>query len=134
MIHMPGIIREASSSEYCILMPVLRERARGDASSVTLPAPRKNMSKAERAANQRLTKRVLEDQMRQKMMALWRDVQEAERGTENGDVGALDKFIYSAGTMVENHRMAARMFNKNRVSLLASRCRRRGRSDLPRCS
>jgi len=56
--------------------------------------------------------------MRQKMVALWQEVLTAEQLLEEGDVGALDEFIHSAGTMIDNHRMAKQMFTRHRVSLI----------------
>lgn len=55
--------------------------------------------------------------MRQKMVALWQEVIAAEQALEEGDVDALDQFIHSAGTMIDNHRMARHMFTRHRVSL-----------------
>lgn len=55
--------------------------------------------------------------MRQKMVALWEDVNDAEASLELQEAGALDRFIYCAGTLVENHRLARRMFSKDRVRL-----------------
>jgi len=54
--------------------------------------------------------------MRQKMVALWQEVLDAERSLEEGDVDALEVFIHSAGTMIDNHRMAKHMFTRHRVS------------------
>lgn len=51
------------------------------------------------------------------MQILWSEVQAAEEGIEEGDLGALDRFIYAAGTMIENFRLAKSNFNKNRVSV-----------------
>jgi hypothetical protein len=79
------------------------------------PPPEKNLSKSEKAANRKLTKRVLEDQLRTKMNDLWREVQEAEAGIEAGDAGALDRFIGAAGVMIENFRLAKANFGKHRV-------------------
>lgn len=55
--------------------------------------------------------------MRGRMQGLWADVISAEEGIGNGEPGALDKFIYSAGTMIETFRLAKSNFGKNRVSL-----------------
>jgi general transcription factor 3C polypeptide 3 (transcription factor C subunit 4) len=55
--------------------------------------------------------------MRGRMQGLWADVVSAEEGIGNGEPGALDKFIYSAGTMIETFRLAKSNFGKNRVSL-----------------
>lgn len=49
------------------------------------------------------------------MASLWEEVQEAERGINEGEPWALDKFIHSAGTMVETFRLAKSNFTKNRV-------------------
>lgn len=56
--------------------------------------------------------------MRQTMVSLWQEVLQAEERLEEGDVGALDEFINSAGTMIDNHRMAKHMFTRHRVGLL----------------
>ena len=64
-----------------------------------------------------MTKTVLADQMKQKMQALWEEVQTAETEIGEGVAGALDRFISAGGTMVENFRMARSNFGKNRVSL-----------------
>ncbi len=74
-------------------------------------------SKAEKAAARTLNKRVLEDQMRSKMEESWAEVKSAEEGIDEGDLGALDRFIYAAGTMIENFRLAKSNFTKNRVSV-----------------
>jgi hypothetical protein len=100
-------------------MIVLRRRAQQGPASRSQP----RVSKADKNAERSLTKRVLEDQMRQKMVALWQEVLTAERLLEEGDVGALDEFIHSAGTMIDNHRMAKHMFTRHRVSLALSRNR-----------
>lgn len=63
-----------------------------------------------------MTKAVLEEQMKLKMQSLWEEVQEAEAGIAEGDMGALERFIYAAGTMVENYRLARSNFTKSRVS------------------
>jgi hypothetical protein len=94
------------------LMIVLRRRAQQGPSSRSQP----RVSKGDKNAERSLTKRILEDQMRQKMVALWQEVLTAERSLEEGDVGALDEFIHSAGTMIDNHRMAKQMFTRHRVS------------------
>ncbi|WVQ98069.1 hypothetical protein IAU59_005191 [Kwoniella sp. CBS 9459] len=77
-------------------------------------AAAEHLNKAEKAANKRLTKRVLEDQMRTQMQNLWLDVQDAERGIDNGEAGALDRFISAAGTMIENYRLNRGNFSKSR--------------------
>lgn len=64
----------------------------------------------------RMNKRVLETQAAHTMQGLWEDVQKAEDGINNGDPWALDKFIHSAGTMIETFRLAKSNFTKNRVS------------------
>ena len=74
------------------------------------------MSRTEKATHRTLTKRMLEDQMRQKMVSLWQEVLAAEKALDEGDVGALDAFILAAGTMIDNHRMAKQMFTRHRVS------------------
>lgn len=89
----------------------LKNRSRTEAA-----APAEKHSKAEKAAARKLNKRVLEDQMRGRMQGLWADVVSAEDGIGNGEPGALDKFIYSAGTMIETFRLAKSNFGKNRVS------------------
>lgn len=66
-------------------------------------------------SEQRLTKRVLENQATATMASLWEEVQEAEQGINEGEPWALDKFIHSAGTMVETFRLAKSNFTKNRV-------------------
>lgn len=53
------------------------------------------------------------------MASLWDEVQEAEQGINEGEPWALDKFIQSAGTMVETFRLAKSNFTKNRVSTSA---------------
>jgi len=63
-----------------------------------------------------LSKRVLEDQLRSKMQALWSEVQGAEEGIEQGDIGALERFVEAAGTMIENYRLSKGNFTKARVS------------------
>lgn len=65
-------------------------------------------------SEQRLTKRVLENQATATMASLWEEVQEAEQGINEGEPWALDKFIHSAGTMVETFRLAKSNFTKNR--------------------
>lgn len=60
---------------------------------------------------------MLEDQMRQKMVSLWQEVLAAETALDEGDVDALGGFIESAGTMIDNHRMAKHMFTRHRVRL-----------------
>lgn len=55
------------------------------------------------------------------MASLWEEVQEAEQGINDGEPWALDKFIHSAGTMVETFRLAKSNFTKNRVSLIEKR-------------
>jgi len=60
---------------------------------------------------------MLEDQMRQTMGSLWQEVLVAEQMLDDGDVGALDMFIQSAGTMIDNHRMAKHMFTRHRVGV-----------------
>lgn len=68
------------------------------------------------SSEQRLTKRVLENQATATMASLWEEVQEAEQGINDGEPWTLDKFIQSAGTMVETFRLAKSNFTKNRVS------------------
>jgi general transcription factor 3C polypeptide 3 (transcription factor C subunit 4) len=91
-------------------IPVLRRRAQ-QGSSRSHP----KASRADKAAQRNLTKRMLEDQMRQTMGSLWQEVLVAEQMLDDGDVGALDMFIQSAGTMIDNHRMAKHMFTRHRV-------------------
>ena len=96
---------------------VIKERAqRGDRNESRQHD--RNLTKGEKAGQRKLTKRVLEDQMRSKMQNLWEDVQSAEEGIAGGNMGALERFIYAAGTMVENYRLAKGNFTKNRVSRL----------------
>jgi hypothetical protein len=57
--------------------------------------------------------------MRQTMVSLWQEVLQAEARSEEGDVGAIDDFINSAGTMIDNHRMAKHMFTRHRVRLFS---------------
>lgn len=57
--------------------------------------------------------------MKQKMQALWEEVQAAEAEIGEGVAGALDRFISAGGLMVENFRMARSNFGKNRVSVAA---------------
>lgn len=64
----------------------------------------------------RVSKRMLEEQLRSQMQNLWADVQEAERGTMEGEEGALERFVESAGLLIENYRMDRSNFTKNRVS------------------
>jgi general transcription factor 3C polypeptide 3 (transcription factor C subunit 4) len=54
--------------------------------------------------------------MREQMHAFWDDIQQAEAALEEGEPGALDRFMYAAGTMIENFRLAKSNFGKNRVS------------------
>lgn len=75
-------------------------------------------TKREKTVKRGLTKRILEDQMRQRMTELWEEVQAAEAAIDGGGDGfsvALDRFIAAAGTMVENFRLARGNFGKNRV-------------------
>ena len=105
-------------------LAVLRERAQRDKEK---PLRRDaGISKSDKSASQKLTKGVLEDQMRTRMHSFWEDVKTAEEGIDNGDMGALDDFIYAAGTMIENYRLAKGNFAKNRVSRnrKTGRCRR----------
>lgn len=76
------------------------------------------MTKADKTASQKLNKKILEEQMKQKMRQMWEEVQEAEAGIAEGDLGALDRFIFAAGTMIENFRFAKSNFRKNRVSVI----------------
>ncbi|WWC67957.1 uncharacterized protein I206_101876 [Kwoniella pini CBS 10737] len=95
------------------------------------PTPSDSYTKAEKAAKKKLTKRILEDQMRSQMQNLWKDVQDAEKGIEEGDIGALDRFISAAGTMIENYRMNRGNFSKSRgvVRIIKSRKQRRNDVD-----
>lgn len=118
----------------CELMIVLQDKAAQEASG--LPAqrmPRQNKdkdkdkdgnkeqgkpTKRETTAARGLTKRILENQMQQRMKELWEEVQAAEAVIDAGGEGftmALDRFIAAAGTMVENFRMARGNFGRNRV-------------------
>lgn len=54
------------------------------------------------------------------MSSLWEEVREAEQGINDGEPWALDKFIHSAGTMVETFRLAKSNFTKNRVCAIAT--------------
>ncbi|KAK4684844.1 general transcription factor 3C polypeptide 3 (transcription factor C subunit 4), partial [Tremellales sp. Uapishka_1] len=72
------------------------------------------LSKAERQATQKLTKRVLESRAEETMSSLWLDVKTAEAGIESGDLGALDNFLHAAGTMIETYRLAKSNFGKSR--------------------
>ncbi|KIY33595.1 general transcription factor 3C polypeptide 3 (transcription factor C subunit 4) [Cryptococcus gattii E566] len=62
----------------------------------------------------RISKRMLEEQLRSQMQNLWADVQDAERGTMEGEEGALERFVESAGLLIENYRMDRSNFTKNR--------------------
>ena len=100
------------SSMSLTLLVVLRRRAQQG------PAPPLNkprVSRTDRTAHRVFTKRMLEDQMRQKMVSLWQEVLEAEKALDDGDVDALGAFISAAGTMIDNHRMAKHMFTRHRV-------------------
>lgn len=77
--------------------------------------PGSKPSKADQKATRRLTKKILEDQMRERMDGLWTQVHQAEEGIAEGQPGALDQFIFAAGTMIETFRLARRNFGKNRV-------------------
>ncbi|KLT39056.1 TPR-like protein [Cutaneotrichosporon oleaginosum] len=79
----------------------------------------------------RMNKRVLETQAAYTMQGLWDDVQKAEEGINNGDPWALDKFIHSAGTMIETFRLARSNFTKNRGIVRIPKRRKYGtKSDL----
>lgn len=80
------------------------------------PTEKPRQSKADKNVTQKLNKRVLENQMRQKMQEFWEEVQMAEAGIMNGDFGSLDRFVAAAGTMIENFRLAKANFSKNRAS------------------
>jgi general transcription factor 3C polypeptide 3 (transcription factor C subunit 4) len=94
-------------------LPVLRARAHHTKDR----ADRLGRPRADYDPETRLTKRTLEEQMAEQMHSLWADVQEAEVGIDNGDLGALEQFIYAAGTMIENYRLARGNFNKSRVNI-----------------
>lgn len=75
-----------------------------------------------------------------RMQALWADAQAAEQGIGEGEAGALDRFIFAAGTMIETFRLAKGNFKKDRVSgfvsitcLAIHRCRKYGRSSRAGC-
>nr|XP_019047149.1 hypothetical protein I302_03756 [Kwoniella bestiolae CBS 10118]OCF26079.1 hypothetical protein I302_03756 [Kwoniella bestiolae CBS 10118] len=89
-----------------------------------------NATRAEKSANKKLTKRILEDQMRSQMQNLWQDVQDAEKGIEEGDIGALDRFISAAGTMIENYRLNRGNFTKSRGVVRIIRSRKQRRHDI----
>lgn len=116
------IVTEGESANYCFSGPadaasVLRERAhRGEYTVDEQTGTKRKATKSERAASQKLTKRVLEDQMRARMHDLWDDVQAGITGIEEGDPEGLNRFIFAAGTMIENFRLARGNFSKNRVS------------------
>ncbi|OCF32590.1 hypothetical protein I317_00359 [Kwoniella heveanensis CBS 569] len=127
-----------------LVSEVIRRRAHRDKDSRQLnrltlaglddasAAAAEHLNKAEKAANKRLTKRVLEDQMRTQMQNLWLDVQEAERGIDEGEAGALDRFISAAGTMIENYRLNRGNFSKSRgvVRILKARKGHKRTSDV----
>ena len=73
------------------------------------------MTKAEQVGERKLTRAVLEGQIRDQMQALWLAAQEAEAEIGQGSPSALDDFIQAAGTMVENFRLAKNNFTKSRV-------------------
>jgi general transcription factor 3C polypeptide 3 (transcription factor C subunit 4) len=102
-----------------IVSEVLRIRAATEPSIIGRRGPnieKSKQTKADRVASQHLNKQVLENQMRQKMQEMWEEVQDAEAALAEGNNGALDRFIYAAGTMIENFRLARSNFTKNRVS------------------
>ncbi|WVN89418.1 uncharacterized protein L203_104641 [Cryptococcus depauperatus CBS 7841] len=85
-----------------IITEIIRTRAsRGTLSSTVQP-------------NAKISRRTLEDQMKSQMHNLWLDVQDAERRTMQGEEGALDRFVESAGVLVENYRMDRSNFSKSR--------------------
>nr|XP_018265461.1 uncharacterized protein I303_01827 [Kwoniella dejecticola CBS 10117]OBR87619.1 hypothetical protein I303_01827 [Kwoniella dejecticola CBS 10117] len=94
------------------------------------PTSTASYTRAEKAANKKLTKRILEDQMRSQMQNLWKDVQDAEKGIEEGDIGALDRFISAAGTMIENYRLNRGNFSKSRGVVRILKSRKQRRNDL----
>jgi general transcription factor 3C polypeptide 3 (transcription factor C subunit 4) len=98
--------------------PPLRGRGQNRQHQSDSPVPGPRQSKADKAANRNLTKKILEDQMRSAMQSLWQQVQSAERGIEASppEEGALERFIQSAGTMIENYRLARTNFTKGGVS------------------
>ncbi|KAK8847416.1 hypothetical protein IAR55_005274 [Kwoniella newhampshirensis] len=105
-----------------------QQRSRQQPQEEQQPQPQQTtLTKSERAANKKLTKRVLEDQMRSQMQNLWQDVQDSELGTEQGDVGALDRFIQAAGTMIENYRLNKGNFTKSRGVVRVLKRRKVGR-------
>lgn len=65
------------------------------------------------------------------MKGLWADVREAEEGINEGEAWALDKFIHSAGTMIETFRLAKTNFTKNRgITRVAKKRKYGSKSDL----
>lgn len=95
---------------------MIKQRAQVERTDEEARRKGRGPSKSEKAGQRRLTKAVLEEQMKLKMQSLWEEVQEAEAGIAEGDMGALERFIYAAGTMVENYRLARSNFTKSRVS------------------
>jgi general transcription factor 3C polypeptide 3 (transcription factor C subunit 4) len=112
------IVSEGKLRELVALTIVLRLRAQNDQPIKGRgPSREEQGTKADKIASRKLNKRVLEDQMKSAMQGLWEQVQAAEQGIEAvpPEVGALDRFIMSAGTMVENFRLAKGNFSKGRV-------------------
>ncbi|EIW71252.1 hypothetical protein TREMEDRAFT_27203, partial [Tremella mesenterica DSM 1558] len=87
-------------------------------------------SKGDRSAEGMFTRRMLEEEMHSLMQSLWKDVQAAEEGIANGEVGALDKFVYAAETMVENFRVARNNFGKNRGVVRVRKYPKQRKNDL----
>ncbi|ORX38805.1 hypothetical protein BD324DRAFT_655212, partial [Kockovaella imperatae] len=122
--------RKAEALE--VITEVIKARAATHRDAGRPPKGRsKVMSKSEKVGQRKLTKRVLEEQMKTTMQSLWEDVQAAEEGIANGDLQALDRFIDAAGTMVENFRLAKANFNKTRgVTRIAKSAKRPKTNDL----
>ena len=109
------------SGRYVVDWPVIKARAITNKESGQGSRGRgKALTKSEKAGQRKLTKRVLEEQMKSTMQSLWQDVRAAEEGIANGAIEALDNFIEAAGTMVENFRLAKSNFTKSRVSVECS--------------
>ncbi|OCF58798.1 hypothetical protein L486_03288 [Kwoniella mangroviensis CBS 10435] len=119
-----------------LVSDIIRSRAHREKDKHSIRRPSAYMieddqaTRAERSANKKLTKRILEDQMRSQMQNLWKDVQDAERGIEEGDIGALDRFISAAGTMIENYRLNRGNFSKSRGVVRVLKSRKFKRNDV----
>ncbi|ODO08005.1 hypothetical protein I350_03588 [Cryptococcus amylolentus CBS 6273] len=104
-----------------LVTEVIRTRAsRGTLSSTLQPLQ----------PHQKVSKRVLEDQMRSQMQSLWLDVQAAERGTMEGEEGAVDRFVEAAGVLVENYRMDRSNFGKNRGVVRVLKSKKAKKNDI----